>query len=163
MIKDSFVWHFADIRLSRSAIPGAFTLFHWKRIFASAITRNVLVRPLLNSLSTSISISFFAMLIGSLLAWFVTRTNLPLRGFVATAAVLPYVIPSYIHALAWINLFKNERIGGAAGVFQFLSGVSPPDWLSYGFFPIVCTAFPALFPLYVSPRISLSIKYRLEA
>ena len=164
MIKDSFVWHFADIRLSRSAVPGDFTLFHWKRIFASAITRNVLLRPLINSLSTSLSVSLFAMLIGSLLAWLVTRTDLPLRGFVATAAVLPYVIPSYIHALAWINLFKNERIGGAAGVFQFLSGVSPPNWVSYGFFPIVCTLSLHYFPftfLLVSAALS-SIDSRLE-
>jgi iron(III) transport system permease protein len=146
MIKDSFVWQFADIRLSRSAIPGDFTLFHWKRIFASGITRNVLVRPLFNSLSTSLSVSFFAILIGSLLAWLVTRTDLPLRRLIATVAVLPYVIPSYIHALAWLNLFKNDRIGGAAGIFQFLSGVSPPNWLSYGFFPIVFTLSIHYFP-----------------
>jgi iron(III) transport system permease protein len=164
MIKDSFVWQFSDIRLSRDSIPGDFTLFHWKRIFASGITRNVLVRPLFNSLSTSLSVSFFAILIGSLLAWLATRTDLPLRRLIATVAVLPYVIPSYIHALAWLNLFKNDRIGGAAGIFQFLSGVSPPNWVSYGFFPIVCTLSIHYFPytfLLVSAALS-SIDSRLE-
>ncbi|MBW1980552.1 MAG: hypothetical protein JRJ12_04980 [Deltaproteobacteria bacterium] len=139
MIKDTFVWHFADVRLFRSASPGEFTLFHWRRIFASSLTRNILVRPLWNSLATALSVSLFAMLIGSVLAWLAVRTDLPLRGFVATAVVLPYVIPSYIHALAWLSLFKNDRVGGVAGLFQFFTGISPPNWLSYGYFPIVLT------------------------
>ncbi len=45
MVKDSFIWHFGDTRLSRSARPGSFTIFHWRRILASQITRNVLLRP----------------------------------------------------------------------------------------------------------------------
>ncbi|MBW1836879.1 MAG: iron ABC transporter permease [Deltaproteobacteria bacterium] len=164
MIEDSFVWQFADTRLSENAIPGNFTVFHWKRVFASSITKNILHRPLLNSLSTSLSVSFFAILIGSLLAWLVTRTDLPFRKTIATIAVLPYVIPSYIHALAWLTLFKNDRIGGAAGMLQFLTGASPPDWVSYGFFPIVCTLSLHYFPftfLLVSAALS-SIDSRLE-
>ena len=151
MIKDSFVWQYADIRLSKTASPGNFTIFHWKRIFASNLTNNVLVRPLINSLSTSLCVSFIAMFIGSILAWMVVRTDLPFRKLVATFAVLPYVIPSYIHALAWLNLFKNDRIGGAAGVFQFLTGISPPNWLSYGFFPIVTTLSLHYFPFTNNP------------
>ena len=81
MITDSLIWHFSDTRLSRSARPGSFTLFHWKRIFASSLTRNLLLRPLFNSLSTSLGISVLAMLIGSLLAWVVVRTDVkPLEG-----------------------------------------------------------------------------------
>ena len=164
MVKDSFVWQFADIRLSRNARPGALTLFHWQRVFFSPLTRNTLLGPLLNSLSTSLSVSACAMVIGSLLAWLVARTDLPLKKIIATVAVLPYVIPSYIHALAWLNLFKNDRIGGAAGVFQYLTGMSPPDWLSYGYLPIVTTLSIHYFPftfLLVSAALT-SIDSRLE-
>ncbi len=164
MVEDSFVWQFSDTRLSRDAVPGGFTLFHWKRVFASPITRNVLLTPLLNSISTSLGVSFFAILIGSLLAWLVTRTDLPFRKLVTTLAVIPYVIPSYIHALAWLNLFKNERIGGAIGIFQYLFGISPPDWVSYGFFPIVSTLSIHYFPytfLLVAAALT-SIDSRLE-
>ena len=146
MIKDTFIWHFADTRLSPSASPGDFTLFHWKRVFASSLTRNILLRPLFNSLATSLSVSFFALLLGALLAWLVARTDLSWRGLISTVAVLPYVIPSYIHALAWLNLFKNDRIGGAAGIFQFVTGISPPNWLSYGYLPIVFTLSVHYFP-----------------
>jgi len=164
MIVDSLIWHYADRRLSRSAQPGAFTLFHWKRILASNLTQNVLLRPLFNSLSTSLGISLFAMLIGSLLAWLVVRTDLPGRKVISTLAVIPYVIPSYIHALAWLNLFKNDRIGGAAGVFQFIFGVSPPNWISYGHFPIIVTLSIHYFPytyLLVSAALT-NIDSRLE-
>jgi len=164
MVKDSFVWQFADLRLSRSAEPGGLTLFHWKRVFVSSLTRNILVGPLFNSVTTSLSVSICAMFIGSVLAWLVARTNLPFKKMIATVAVLPYVIPSYIHALAWLNLFKNDRIGGAAGVFQYLTGVSPPDWLSYGYLPIVVTLSIHYFPftfLLVSAALT-SIDSRLE-
>ncbi len=146
MVLDSVVWHYTDSRLSRAARPGALTLFHWRRVFASSLTRNVLVQPLINSLTTSLAVSALAMLIGSLLAWLVTRTDLPGRGVIASAAVVPYVIPSFIHALAWLTLFKNERIGGASGLFQYLFHASPPDWLSYGFVPIVITLSIHYFP-----------------
>ncbi len=164
MIKDSFVWQFADIRLSHDAQPGQWTLFHWLRVFSSPLTHNTLLRPLLNSLATSLSVSACAMIIGSFLAWLVARTDLPFKRTVATVAVLPYVIPSYIHALAWLNLFKNDRIGGAAGVFQYLTGIGPADWISYGYLPIVVTLSLHYFPftfLLVSAALS-SIDSRLE-
>jgi len=157
MVADSVIWQYADRRLSRAARPGSLTLFHWKRIFASNLTQNVLLRPLFNSLSTSLGISAFAMLIGSLLAWVVVRTDLPGRRVVAALAVIPYVIPSYIHALAWLNLFKNDRIGGAAGIFQYVFGVSPPNWVSYGYFPIIFTLAIHYFP-YTYLLVSASLK-----
>ena len=79
MVQDSFVWQFADSRLSREANPGGFTLFHWKRVFASALTKNTLLRPLYNSLAISLSVSAGAMAIGAFLAWLVARTDLPRR------------------------------------------------------------------------------------
>jgi iron(III) transport system permease protein len=164
MVADSVIWQYADRRLSRSAQPGSLTLFHWERIFASKLTRNVLLRPLFTSLSTSLGISVFAMLIGALLAWLVVRTDLPGRQVVAALAVIPYVIPSYIHALAWLNLFKNDRIGGAAGIFQYIFGVSPPNWVSYGYFPIIFTLAIHYFPytyLLVSAALT-NIDSRLE-
>lgn len=146
MVKDSFVWQFADLRLSRTANPGGWTFFHWKRVFTSSLTNNILARPLGNSITTASGVSVIALLIGSLLAWLVARTDLPFKKTIAAIAVLPYVIPSYIHALAWLTLFKNDRIGGAAGVFQYLTGISPPDWLSYGYLPIVATLSLHYFP-----------------
>jgi iron(III) transport system permease protein len=55
-----------------------------------------------------------AVAIGVPLAWLVVRTDLPLRGFWATAAALPLVIPSYVAALALLGAF------GPRGMLQRL-------------------------------------------
>lgn len=46
------------------------------------------------------------------------------------------MLPSQCNAQAWLTIFKNGRIGGAAGFLQAI-GIHVPDWLAYGFVPIV--------------------------
>jgi iron(III) transport system permease protein len=146
MVYDTAVWQEADRRISREAHPGEWTLFHYKRVFSSALSRNIFYRPLLNSVATSLAISLLAMTIGALMAWLVVRTDMPFRKGIAIFAVVPYVLPSYTLALAWLDFFKNERIGGATGLYQYLFGVSTPDWLAYGFVPIVITLSLHYYP-----------------
>lgn len=146
MVHDTAVWQESDRRISRSAEPGAWTLFHYIRVFASPLSVNIFYRPLLNSLATSLAISLVAMLLGTLMAWFVVRTDMPFKKTIAVFAVIPYVLPSYTLALAWLDFFRNERVGGAAGICAYLFGVSPPDWLAYGFIPIVITLSLHYYP-----------------
>lgn len=146
MIHDTVVWQEGDRKISRTAEPGSFTLFHFKRIFLSPLSLNLFYRPFLHSLTTSITISFFALAIGALMAWLVVRTDMPLKKMIGTLAVIPYVLPSYTLALAWLDFFKNERIGGASGIYQYLFGVPTPDWLAYGFIPIVITLSLHYYP-----------------
>ncbi len=146
MIHDTVVWQEGDRKISRTAEPGSFTLFHFKRIFLSPLSLNLFYRPFLHSLTTSITISFFALAIGALMAWLVVRTDMPLKKMIGTLAVIPYVLPSYTLALAWLDFFKNERIGGVSGIYQYLFGVPTPDWLAYGFIPIVITLSLHYYP-----------------
>jgi len=146
LVHDTAVWQEADRRMSRSAEPGAWTLFHYLRVFASPLSVNIFYRPLFHSLTTSLTISFTAMLLGGLMAWLVVRTDMPFRKTIAVFAVIPYVLPSYTLALAWLDFFKNERIGGAVGICSWLFGVTPPDWLAYGFVPIVVTLSLHYYP-----------------
>jgi iron(III) transport system permease protein len=146
MIRDTAVWQEADRRISRTAQPGEWTSFHYKRVFSSPLSLNIFYRPLLHSMMTSITISFVAMAIGALMAWLIVRTDMPLRKTIGAFAVIPYVLPSYTLALAWLDFFKNERIGGATGIYQYLFGVPTPDWLAYGFVPIVITLSLHYYP-----------------
>ncbi|MBC7169678.1 iron ABC transporter permease [Candidatus Bipolaricaulota bacterium] len=134
---DTFVWQAGDVRLSREAQPGALTLFHWQRVFRSPLTGHLLTTPLVNSILVGVGTAALSLALGGLLAWFVVRTDMPFRRVAGALAVVPYMIPSYTLALAWLTLFKNQRIGGTAGLFQYLTGVAPPDWVAYGFFPTV--------------------------
>ncbi|MGE5257394.1 MAG: ABC transporter permease [Hyphomicrobiales bacterium] len=146
MVHDTAVWQETDRRISREAEPGQWTAFHYDRIFLSRLSRAIFYRPLLNSLATSLSISLLAMLIGGSLAWLFTRTDLPFRRVLSFFAVVPYVLPSYTLALAWLDCFRNERVGGAMGIFQYITGMSSPDWLAYGYLPIVITLSLHYYP-----------------
>jgi iron(III) transport system permease protein len=48
--------------------------------------------------------------------------------------IIPYVLPSWTFALAWLSIFKNRRIAGVPGIAESF-GFSPPDWLAYGLLP----------------------------
>lgn len=139
MAQTTVTWQPEDARMAEGVVPGALTAFHWLRVFNSQISESMLWTPLLNTLETSIGISILALSIGALLAWLVVRTDLPGRKFISTVAIIPYMLPSWTIALAWIVVFKNERIGGTTGFLQAIFGIIPPDWLSYGPVPIVIT------------------------
>lgn len=132
-------WQPKDVRLSPDAVPGAFTFFHWINMFTGTIAQAMLWEPLLNSILIALCVSALSLLVGGLMAWVVTRTDIPARKFLSFMILVPYMLPSWYKALAWITVFKNDRIGGYPGFLQAFFGVNPPDWLSYGFLPIVLT------------------------
>lgn len=61
-------------------------------------------RALANSLIVAAGSAAFATLLGTLLAWIVARTDTPLRGLVEVAALVPFICPPFIGALAWTLL-----------------------------------------------------------
>lgn len=139
MIQTTITWQPEDARLADDFKLGEFTTFHWVRVFSSAISQAMLYQPLVNTLYTAIGISILALSIGTLLAWLVVRTDLPARKLITSLAIVPYMLPSWTIALAWIVVFKNEKVGGTIGFYQAMTGTQPPDWLSYGPVPIVIT------------------------
>lgn len=136
ILTSTFQLQFRDA-IKTGGEEGSFTFMYWIATFASEISRAMFYKPLFNSLSIGLSVSFFAITIGGVLAWLVTRTDLPMKKFLSFFLVVAYMVPSWCKALAWQVIFKNDRIGGYPGMFQSLFGISPPNWVSYGFFPIV--------------------------
>lgn len=126
----------AEDALRLGETEGMFTLYYWKRVFASPISRQLLYEPLMNSLFIAVTTSFLAILIGSLFAWLMVRSDLPYKKFFSFALIIPYMLPSWSKATAWLTIFKNDRIGGAGGLLGFL-GIQTPDWLAYGSFAII--------------------------
>ena len=130
MIKTTFTMAQRDS--ARAGVEtGAFTLYYWQRLLASKLSGKLLFQPLLNSLLVGFAVSFFAILLGSVLAWLMVRTDLPCKGFFSLAVIIPYMIPSWAKAQAWLTMFKTERIGGTPGFMTSL-GISTPEWLAYG-------------------------------
>lgn len=164
IVLHSLQWTANDARRVSEAVPGAFTLYHWMRVLGSDISQSLLYKPLLNSINISVWVSLLSMVIGGVLAWLTTKTNLPFKKTLVFLAIIPYMLPSWITSFAWISIFKNDRIGGSQGIVQMLLGVSPPDWVSYGFLPIViCLSlnYFSFFFLLISVTLS-SINSSLE-
>lgn len=125
---------------------GSFTLNYLQRALTSRVSGILFWTPLLHTLLVSAAITVLALTIGYLLAWFITRTDMKWRRIVATLAVVPFMLPSWTFAAAWITALKNRRLGGVPGFMEAL-GFQPPDILAYGAVPIVLTLSLHYFPL----------------
>ncbi|MNM14049.1 Trehalose transport system permease protein SugB [compost metagenome] len=139
ILYSTLIWKQQDVRLTAEAMPGHFTLYHWNRVLASDMSFSLFYKPVLNSLAVGVAVSALSLLLGCGLAWLVTRSDLPLKRAISFLALIPYLLPSWMLSQAWLTFFKNGKIGGTPGILQSLLHVSPPDWLSYGFVPVVIT------------------------
>src|SRR5437867_13101655 len=65
-------------------------------------------RALLNSVWISCATAAMCMVLGTLLAFLVIRTDLPCKKILRTLLVLPYALPSFFAAIAWIQLLVPQ-------------------------------------------------------
>jgi len=137
IIYTSFTYQSNDLRVVRDATVGEFTGYHYIRVFTKRLSRSLFYKPFVNSLLVGAGVTGLAMVIGTLLAWVLVRTDVPLKRFFNAVIVIPYMMPSWVIALAWLIIFKNDRIAGEEGMFTALFGTAPPDWFAYGYVPIV--------------------------
>lgn len=137
LLRETFTVQPYDKAYLPKAQPGDFTLFHYERVFAGRLSWAIFYKPFLNSLVTAFGATVICLFFGISLAWLVVRTNIPFRNTLHTLVMIPYMLPSWVLALAWITFFKNDRIGGANGAFAYFFGTQPPDWIAYGPIPII--------------------------
>ena len=131
MIATTFELAQRDIRAVGGGKAGDFTLYSWQRLLASELSWTMLIKPLINSLVIGVCVSVCAILLGSILAWLMVRSDLPFKKFFSLAVIIPYMIPSWCKSQAWLSMFKTARLGGAPGFMASL-GLDVPEWLAYG-------------------------------
>ncbi|WP_395517855.1 ABC transporter permease [Pseudorhizobium flavum] len=134
LLVDAVTVHFPDIARSGQDL-GALTLYYLNRVLMSPISRDLFWWPLAHTAVISVAAIMIAFLVGGPLGWLLSRTDLVGKKWFSTALLLPYMLPSWTFALAWLTLFKNRTTGGVPGWMETL-GFTPPDWLAYGAFPI---------------------------
>ena len=164
MVETTVTWQAHDLTRVPDAVVGELTIFHYVRMLTGVFGRIYMYTPLQHSMTIAIGATLLSLLIGGSLAWLVIRTDMPGRKLVNQLALIPYIMPSWTLAQAWLVFFKNRLSGGTPGVFEFLVGRSPPDWLSYGPVPIIiCAAlhYYTFFFLFVSAAL-MSIDSNLE-
>lgn len=110
----------------------------WADVFASPMSENLLWRPMGNSILVGVATAVGSTVIGGFLAWVVVMTRIPGRGVLGLLATIPFALPSFALALAWESVFRNDLIGGSAGILVNL-GFTVPDWLAWGPVPVAAT------------------------
>ena len=104
---------------------GLFSLHNYQKVF----TNSTYYRALLNSVWTSVAAAVLCMVMGTIFAFLVVRTNLPYKKSLLTLIVLPYAIPSFFSAIAWIQLLGPQ--GYLTRFFLNLTGWETPPWNLY--------------------------------
>jgi len=137
IITNSFIFDASGPRMVRGADVGQWTLFYWHRILISSIAQSIFFEPALHSLLISIGMTAVSLVLGALMAWLVVRTNIPWKRFFSVTLIIPYIVPSWTVALAWLMVFKSKRFGGTPGLLNYLFGIDVPEWISYGYLPII--------------------------
>ena len=64
MIYTTLTYQSYDLRLERGAEEGAFTFFHYKRMFNSDLTKSLFLKPFWNSIKVGVSVTLIAMFVG---------------------------------------------------------------------------------------------------
>ena len=102
-------------------------------------------KALLNSVYIAIGVTFFSTIIGVFFAWLIARTDLPLKNLMKVMFLIPFMLPSFIGALAWKMLLSPR--GGYINVFLMnLLGLENPIFNIYGMPGIIAVETMYLFP-----------------
>jgi iron(III) transport system permease protein len=88
------------------ATPAGITIRHYGEAFSEPANLQAIV----NTLAVSAATVLFATALAIPLAWLVARTDLPGARRLRLILVVPYVVPPYLGAIAWINL-ANPTVG----------------------------------------------------
>ncbi|MBQ8092320.1 MAG: iron ABC transporter permease [Clostridia bacterium] len=119
---------------------GNFTLLNFEMLLGNAFTAEYSTsyfwKPLWNSLRMSAYASVIAILLGGIVAFLITRTDIHFKRFFSSVFIFPYIMPSWTLALVWKNVFANSNVGtGVVGMLESLTGICVPAWFVYGIFP----------------------------
>ena len=134
MISSTFTLAQGELRRVQGHV-GDFTLYYWKYILTGTMANAVLWGPLKNSFVCGFFTVLVSVPLGSVLAWLMIRTDIPGKKVLGLLVTVPYMIPSWTKALAWLAMFRNST-SGANGFLAGL-GIPVPDWLAYGPIAIV--------------------------
>ena len=134
MISSTFTLAQGELRRVQGHV-GDFTLYYWKYILTGTMANAVLWGPLKNSFICGFFTVLVSVPLGSVLAWLMIRTDIPGKKVLGLLVTVPYMIPSWTKALAWLAMFRNSTSG--ANGFLAGMGIPVPDWLAYGPIAIV--------------------------
>jgi iron(III) transport system permease protein len=142
--------------------PEGLSLDHFSEVLSGRLYVNALV----NSLILGAWTSLFSLIIGLVLAWAVSRTDVPWKPFIQATATLSYLLPPFLTAIAFTYLFSPN-----AGLINVLMrDVLGLPWLTFNIFSMpglvivtVMHTFPFVYLLATSALQSVDASYEEAA
>jgi iron(III) transport system permease protein len=134
--------------------------------FREVLSGRLYVNALKNSLILGAWTGLFSLVIGVVLAWAVSRTDVPAKRFIQATATLSYLLPPFLTAIAFTYLFSPN-----AGLINvLLRDVLGLPWLTFNIFSMtglvivtVMHTFPFVYLLAASALQSVDASYEEAA
>lgn len=122
-------------------VNGAFNITDVVKVLSEPDTYQALV----NSLILASGVTVTGTIVGTFFAWLVTRTDLPFKGTMKVLFLVPFMLPSFIGALAW-KMLLSPRSGYINRMFMDVFGFDGPVFDIYTYGGIILVETMYLFP-----------------
>jgi iron(III) transport system permease protein len=131
---------------------GAFTF----KNYLTAYGRPRYVEALVTSLKLGVCVATLCTLLGTPIAWAVSRTDMPFKGLVRLTILATFIIPPYLGAIAWI-LLAGPNAGWFNRLYMFLTGAEHGIFNVYTF-----TGLVVVISFYSLPYVYIFISSGLD-
>jgi iron(III) transport system permease protein len=122
-------------------VNGGFNVVDVVKVLSQPETYQALV----NSLILASGVTVTGTIVGTFFAWLVTRTDLPFKGTMKVLFLVPFMLPSFIGALAW-KMLLSPRSGYINRLFMDVLGFDGPVFDIYTYGGIILVETMYLFP-----------------
>lgn len=102
-------------------------------------------QAIVNSLVIAAAVTVVSTILGVFFAWLVSRTDLPFKGTMKLLFLVPFMLPSFIGAIAW-KMLLSPRAGLINKWLMDLFGTEQPFFNIYSLWGIVAVESMYLFP-----------------
>ena len=94
-----------------------------------------------------------ATVLGVTIAWLLARTDIPFKKFWRTTLIIPYIIPPFIGAIAWVYLLGP--VGYINKIWMAITNTFDPLWVIYGqggiIFVMILYSYPIAYMVTLGP------------
>jgi iron(III) transport system permease protein len=101
------------------------------KFFGEAYSAVGLSEMMVNSLTFALGSTLVSVVVGTLLAYLIVRTDVPFKPLLMAASLVPLILPGILHTIAWI-LLASPRVGVYNKILEPVLGAGTINIFSLG-------------------------------